>query len=163
MRINWKRRLFDQTAYLFHGAEKIGYLTNAIWSNNAFGLLDGKKYHFVAKGLFNPRIQIIDVEGNAIIGQIVLNEWSSKARLTFKEHEKATLFVRNFWQTQWRLSGERSNRVDYQGNGQKGQMEIKEGTPEVMALAGLYVTNKMGEYVLILVIILIIIFTSQAS
>jgi hypothetical protein len=161
MTINWKKGFFERTINLTQDEKWIGSLRSSPWSNSAQGVLKDKKYIFKSKGVFNKVVLILEQGSGEEVGSIQFREFSSKAKIHFKPDENATLFVRNFWQTKWRLSSEESFRIDYQGGQTKGQIETIDSVPEALILAGLFATHRTWEYSTIVAIIVAMILASS--
>lgn len=155
--ISWNKGIFENTINLTEDGEYIGFLKSDPWSNSAIGKLNNKNYTFSAKGIFRKVVLILDQESNETVGNIHFNEFSSKAKINFKSSENAMLYMRNFWQTKWRLSSESTYRVDYQGGLTSGQIEASDSAPEALILAGLFATNRIWEYSTLIVIAVAII------
>lgn len=82
--LSWKSN-FSETEYrIFRGKVIAGILKTSSWKYDGRGELDGYLLSFKTKGFFNPRIEIRDIEGDRLLGNIDCNILTGKAWITFE-------------------------------------------------------------------------------
>ena len=141
--LNWKRGIFSNTYRIFSDNSQVGKLKEKAWTQSADGELNGKKYSFKTKGLFKQETQIIDSESGSLIGKITYNSWKTKARIEYSG-KVVNWKYNNAWNTKWSLFNSEGIHIHYHGSSIKGNME-SDNQNDMLALAGLYITNYYWE------------------
>jgi len=137
--LKWKKGILKNTYQIYSEDIQVGKLREKSWTQSADGELNGKKYTFKTKGFFKQVTQIIDSESGSIIGKITYNSWMTKARIDYSD-KVANWKYNNAWNTKWILFDSEGIQINYRGSSTKGKMELENHT-DMLALAGLYITN----------------------
>ena len=137
--LNWKKRWFSCVYQILAGDLHIGTLKEKAFSQSAIGTIDGKRYKFRMRGMFRQLTEIVDLDENEVVGTISYSCWRPKATVTLGEQQMYWKF-RNLWETKWELSDFAGGNLSFNGCGNKGNIEMREGH-DTMVLAGLYVAS----------------------
>ncbi len=154
MNLTWKYNYSNLSLKLFDGHHQVGFLKANIWTPYfAQGQLNGTQYVFKSRNFFFGKTQIINAETNEIEGYIygvlhpVIKLGSEQAtKLNFK----------NPWMTKWRLVGNQSYRVQFDGGYFNGKFSWIEGVPSSLILAAFYARNKVWEIGFFMLVVLVI-------
>ncbi|WP_075591069.1 hypothetical protein [Labilibacter marinus] len=148
--LRWEKGLFSDSYSFYSGNNPVGELKNRSFSQNAEGVLNGERYLFSTKGTFKQRTDIFDLQKGELIGNIVYNEWRSKATITIKDK---TYFWKynNAWNTAWNLYDENGLNINYYSSTTKGSVISDEDNP-LLLLTGLYVTNYYRQMMVVVMV-----------
>jgi hypothetical protein len=137
--IKWNKSFLSSTYNLFSNGEIIGQLKENVFSQTAYGDINGKKYIFRTKGFLKQHTEIIDANDGHHVGEIAYNSWMTKA--TLMTHNKSSFWrYDNVWNTRWRIFDSQGLEIKYAGNSSKGQIISNTDDP-LLLLSGLFVTN----------------------
>ena len=81
--LSWKSN-FSETEYrIFRGKVIAGILKTSSWKYDGRGELDGHLLSFKTKGVFSPHTDILDIDGDRVLGGIDCKILTAKATITF--------------------------------------------------------------------------------
>jgi len=135
----WKKNVFSDLYSIYSNGQQIGKLKDKTFSQSANGELNGKEYTFNTKGFFNQHTEIIDNSENKIIGEIVYNNWMTKATISI-DNKTMNWKYDNMWNTKWSIFNSEGIKIQYSGSSTSGQIDSNSDDP-VLLLSGLFVTN----------------------
>jgi len=141
--ISWKRGIFSRTFKFYSHDIEIGYLKIGAWSNNAKGIINGKEYEFITKGLFKQETSIIDTKTNLIAGTIIYRSWKSKATIKLAYGAEYNWQYTNFWHTKWSLNKD-LYFVNYKGSSFKGEI-ISYIAEDLLVISGVFISNYFSQ------------------
>jgi len=137
--LNWKKGIFADTYNIYSQGKLIGKMKNNCFSQSANGELNRMKYTFKTKGLFKHHTQIQDNQTNNIIGEIIYNNWMTKATLSI-QNKKAYWKYENIWSTRWSIFNSEGIQINYSGCSTSGKIESN-AEDDLLLLSGLFVIN----------------------
>ena len=137
--LNWKRGLLKNIYEIFSDSGPVGYLKEKSWTQSSYGELNGEKFHFRMKGVFNKEAIVFNSESNTPIGKISYNSWMTKSKIEYGNKVYYWKFD-NFWNTRWRLYSEDGLEIKYNCSSTNGKIE-SDSVNNFLVLAGLYVHN----------------------
>jgi len=82
--LSWKSNFTETECRIFRGKVIAGILKTTLWKYDGRGELDGHMLTFRSKGFFQSHTEILDIEGQRVLGGIDYNLFGSKASITFE-------------------------------------------------------------------------------
>lgn len=152
--LRWEKKFFSNTYNIYSNNRKIGNFKDKMFSQNAFGELNGKKYTYNTAGIFKQRTEIIDNIENKVIGKITYNNWMTKASITINNKTSYWKYD-NIWNTKWSITDLEGIKIEYSGSSSKGKI-ISNTDDELLLLSGLFVTNYYWQITMALLIIVFV-------
>lgn len=135
----WKNRILTGTYTIYSNERIIGRIKNNCFSQSSEGELNGAKYIFKTRGLLKQHTQILDNQTNTMIGEILYNNWMTKATLSIR-NKKAFWKYENMLNTKWSIFNSEGIRINYSGSSTNGRIESNL-EDDLLLLSGLYVTS----------------------
>ncbi|MDD2380225.1 MAG: hypothetical protein WCY58_02075 [Mariniphaga sp.] len=134
----WKKGLFSNTFLIYSGEGLVGSLNEKTFSKTARGELNGQKYTFRMKGVFNQTTELLN-QDNRVIGQITYGRWRSNATLSIPGQ---TVFWKydNMWNTRWKIFNHEGMEIRYSGSSSSGTIASNTDDP-LLLMSGLFVIN----------------------
>lgn len=83
--LSWKSNFTETECRIFRGKVIAGILKTTLWKYDGRGELDGYMLRFRTKGFFQRKTQILDIEGEKVLGDIDYNLLGSSAWITYDE------------------------------------------------------------------------------
>jgi hypothetical protein len=150
----WTKGMFSGFYNIYSDGNFIGKVEESL-SKPSTGWFNGRDYIFKSHGFFRQQVDIIDCSDNSVVGQIVYNDWMSKAYLLIKG-QRYTWKYDNIWSTQWSISDPDGNMMSFHGSTTKGQIYsmLDDG---LLLLASLFITNYYWHMVLFILLITVFI------
>jgi hypothetical protein len=138
-KITWKKNFFSNLYTIYSNGQQIGKLKEKTFSQTANGELNGKEYTFTTKGFFKQHTSIIDCSTNEVIGEIIYNNWMTKATIIV-DNKKVNWKYDNLWNTKWSIYNSEGVHIKYAGSSTSGQIDSNVDDA-LLLLSGLFVTN----------------------
>ncbi len=147
----WKNRILTGTYTIYSNGRIIGRIKNNYISQSADGELNGVKYTFKTRGLFKQHTQILDNQTNTMIGEILYNNWMTKATLSI-QNKKAFWKYENMLNTKWSIFNSEEMRINYSGSPTSGRIESN-AEDDLLLLSGLYITSYYRQLTIAILIV----------
>ena len=152
IQLNWKSDILTNNYKIYQNNREIGFIKKDFFSQKANAEINGKKYIFKERGLFNQETDIIDEAGNNIVGEIRYNFWGNKASIEINDVKTSWEYT-NLWNTQWSVTGDENLNIFFS----KSSRNIESNTDdELQILSGLYVYNHFYSQLVIVMLVIII-------
>ena len=156
--LRWQKGLLDSTYKIYAGDILVGFLDIRSFSSRTEAALNGKKYDFIASGIFKKTVTIIDKENHAVIGSITYNTWTTKATINFSG-KSFTWKATNFTGSKWRVIGT-DDFLEVQNGFSRGIINFDEQDP-LVPLTGLYAFNYYVQVIFVILLTLFVIFVMK--
>lgn len=137
--LTWKKGVFSCTYNLMAGDIHVGALKDKAFSFSSIGSIEDSRYKFQMRGHLNPKTEIIDMETNALIGEIKYSCWHRSAKIQLGDRLLHWKF-NTIWENKWSLYDEDGTQLDFSGCSTKGSVSMNEHDG-LMVLIGLYISN----------------------
>ncbi|MBN2812612.1 MAG: hypothetical protein JXQ80_00975 [Bacteroidales bacterium] len=138
-KLTWKKNFFSNLYNIYANGQQIGNLKDKSFSQISNGEFNGKKYTFKTKGFFKQHTEIIDHVENSVIGEIIYNNWMTKATISI-DKKSVNWKYDNVWNTKWSIFNSEGINIQYTGSSSKGQIDSNTDDA-LLLLSGLFVTN----------------------
>lgn len=135
----WKTKFFRNKYEIFQYEMLAGELTGSGWKRKSAGELKEKKALFEVRGFFKQQYMIIDPVDNSPVGDIVFNNWRSKAVITLQNKSYNFQFD-SFFHRRWSISNESGFLIKYESGFRNGSIISYTGD-EILILTGLYIRD----------------------
>lgn len=135
----WKSRFFSHSLEVFQNEEKVGDLRNKAFTRSAEGTLKGRDLLFEIKGFFRQDMRIIDQKDGAVLFDVVIGNWRSKATFTYNGRSYTWQYD-NFWNTKFSINSDSGPVIRYHSFNFGGDIESYTND-EVLILTGLLIKN----------------------
>ena len=152
--LKWKKGIFSNTYDIYSEGKLIGKLKDKLFSQKAYGELNGKSYTFITKGFFKEQTEIRDSIDNSVIGSITYSSWKTKATLLI-HNKKVSWKYDNMWNSKWSIFDSEDNKIKYSGSSLKGKIDANTDD-ELLILSGLFVVDYFWQKTIILVVVIFI-------
>ena len=149
----WKNRILTGTYTIYSNGRIIGRIKNNYISQSADGELNGVKYTFKTRGLFKQHTQILDNQTNTMIGEILYNNWMTKATLSI-QNKKTYWKYENIWNTKWSIFNSEGIQINYSGSSGSGKIESNT-KDDLLLLSGLFVINYYWQMTIAILIVVL--------
>ncbi|TLU97853.1 hypothetical protein [Dyadobacter luticola] len=120
MALVWKSNFTHSEIRIFRGKVVAGLLKMNIWKSSGYGELDGHLLRFKVRGFWQRRVEMTDIDGQRILGEIKLRFFNGLATIGYEnqeyqwkykswprrnwavrnENDIAEFKVKGFWQTE---------------------------------------------------------------
>lgn len=152
--LRWEKNFFSNLYSIYSNGQQVGILKDKTFSQTANGELNGKKYTFNTKGFFKLHTEIIDNKENKVIGEIIYNNWMTKATISI-DNKTVNWKYDNRWNTQWSIFDSEGTKIKYSGSSTSGQIDsnIDDG---LFLLSGLFVVNYYWQMTMVVFIAVLI-------
>jgi len=158
-KLTWKKNFFSNLYGIYSNGQQVGKLKDKTFSQIANGELNGKEYTFKTKGFFKQQTEIIDNSENKVIGEIIYNNWMTKATISI-DNKTINWKYDNIWNTKWSIFNSEGIKIQYSGSSTSGQIDSNIDDA-LLLLSGLFVTNYYWQMtVAVLVAVFVPIWTS---
>lgn len=134
-----EKEFFSNLYSIYSNGQQIGKLKDKTFSQISNGELNGKEYTFKTKGFFKQHTEIIDNSENKVLGEIIYNNWMTKANILI-ENKTINWKYDNLWNTKWSIFNSKRIKIQYSGLSTSGQIDSNIND-ELLLLSGLFVTN----------------------
>jgi hypothetical protein len=148
-RFTWTKGLFSGFYKIYSNGNFVGKVEESI-TKNSTGWFNGKDYIFRTHGFFNQNVEIIDCESNSVVGNIVYNNWMTKAALII-DGKSFNWKYDDFWNTRWSISASDGINTTFNGSATKGSI-VTDQDDGLLILTGLFITNYYWQMTLFVIL-----------
>jgi hypothetical protein len=126
---------------IFRGKLIAGILKTSSWNEEGYGELDGNMLRFRSQGFWKKTIDITDIEGQKVLGQMQFRYLKGTATITYSGQNFKWQFD-SWTMRNWTVKNEEGSAGFKSTSWWKPDGELaNEGVPAAVLLASLYVAN----------------------
>ena len=142
-KIVWVKNLLDSRHLLYQNGEQVGFLVNSAFKMYFTAELNGERIFLNPQKFLSSKFYIFN-SAKEKIGEVSINFWKLRAKISFSESEKFDFAFTNIFHLNWIVTGE-NNSVQYTSSITNGSFEFQNFKDKRLALTGLAIQSYLAQ------------------